>query len=113
MNKHFETPRDRFKHLKRQVLKIYPDATTRHNTDGSFSVLNRGENPITDRYPDLQTAPSVNEAWNNLKTVEHWQRIEDRNNRGFIVDKSNLKVEDYIVEESIAEDHIYEPEKED
>jgi len=113
MNKHFETPRDRFRHLKRQVLKIYPDAKTRHNPDGSFSVLNQGENPITDRYPDLQTASTVNAAWNNLKTVEYWQRIEDRNNRGFIVDKANLKVEDYIVEESIAEDNIYEPEKED
>lgn len=113
MNTHFETPRDRFLSLKRQVLKVYPSATTVKNTDGTYSVLDSGINPIDDRYPDLQSATSISTAWHNLKTIEHWQRIQDRNNRGFIIDKANISIEDYIVEQPITEESIYKSEKDD
>jgi len=113
MNIHFETPRDRFRHLKREVLKIYPDAKTNHNADGSFSVLDTGVNPIDDRYPDLQTASTIHEAWHNVKTVEYWQRIEDRNNKGFAADKANIQVNDFIEDQPLVEENIYESEKED
>ena len=81
-----------FERIKKEMLKKYPGATT-HCSPAGYYITANGANVIPNKYPSLQHSDSVYQAWKNLKVVEHWERIEARNTKGFAADIRNNTVQ--------------------
>lgn len=88
-----EVKQYRFKKLKKKLQKKFPGAKTSKSQDGRYYVSQKGVNLIGSKYPDLMFSPDVFTAWSNLETVEHWNRIEERNNRGFQEDINSISIQ--------------------
>ena len=71
----------KFEKTKKRLVKKFPEAKLSATTSGGFYIGQRGKNIIGEEYPDLAIANSAWEAWRNLDTVEHWNRINTRNKR--------------------------------
>ena len=71
-----------FKKLKKKLLKKFPRAKTERLQDGRYYISQDGSNLIGSKYQDLCFTDDVFKAWKNLETIEHWNRIEDRNSYG-------------------------------
>ena len=81
-----------FKQLKKKLLKKFPRAQTSRLQDGRYYVSQDGSNLIGSKYPDLCFTDDVFKAWKNLETIEHWNRIEERNSYGFQQDINQIKI---------------------
>lgn len=99
-----EVRRYKFQKLKTKLQKKFPGAQTAQSQDGRYYVSQHGANLVGSRYPDLAFSDDVYTAWTNLETVEHWNRIEDRNSHGFASDIEQIRIanevnDDYTVAE--------------
>ncbi len=94
MNK--ERKLHQFQNTKQKVLKKYPGAKHEFNPNAGYCIRQNGKNIISSKYKDLQYSKSIVDAYTNALVVEHWERIENRNNRGFALDIENSTVQDYI-----------------
>ena len=84
----------KFRELKSVLTKRYPGCKT-IATNGGFAVQSEsGKSLIPHKYPSLQSAKDVFTAWKNLFVVDHWEKIEKRNNRGFAADINNSTAAD-------------------
>lgn len=84
----------KFRELKSVLTKRYPGCKT-IATNGGFAVQSEsGKSLIPHKYPSLQSAKDVFTAWKNLFVVDHWEKIEKRNNRGFAADINNSTTAD-------------------
>ena len=71
----------RFNRTKKRLVKKFPGAELSKTPNGGFYIGQRGKNIIGEEYPDLAIADSGWKAWQNLDTVEYWNRINGRNKR--------------------------------
>ena len=71
----------KFKRTKKRLEKRFPGAKLHSTPNGKFYVGQQGSNIIGEEYIDLAIANSGWEAWRNLDTVEHWNRINTRNKK--------------------------------
>ena len=71
----------KFARTKKRLIKRFPGAELSSTPDGKLFIGQAGRNIIGEEYPDLAIANSAWEAWRNLDTVEHWNRINTRNKR--------------------------------
>lgn len=71
----------KFKRTKKRLSKKFPEAALHSTPSGKFYIGQKGKNIIGEEYPDLAIANSAWEAWRNLDTVEHWNRINTRNRK--------------------------------
>jgi len=69
----------KFKRTKKRLEKRFPGAKLNSTPNGKFYIGQKGSNIIGEEYIDLSIANSGWEAWRNLDTVEHWNRINTRN----------------------------------
>ena len=84
----------KLRHLKSKLRKKFPGAHTACNREGLYYVAdNEGRNIIGDKYNALALTEEPYSAWTNLETVEYWNRIEARNNRGFAYDIEHSTVQ--------------------
>ena len=68
----------KFKRTKKRLEKRFPGAELDTTPSGQFFIGQYGRNIIGEEYPDLAIANSAWEAWRNLDTVEHWNRINTK-----------------------------------
>ena len=87
----------KFEDNKKKVLKLHKGAKTSFNPNAGDCIKVEGKNIISDKYKDLQYADTVVDAYHNAVVVEHWERIEKRNNRGFALDIENSTIQDYVL----------------
>jgi hypothetical protein len=71
----------KFKRTKKRLQKKFPGAELSTTPSGQFYIGQYGKNIIGEDYPDLAIAKTAWEAWRNLDTVEHWNRINTRNKK--------------------------------
>jgi len=71
----------KFKRTKKRLIKRFPGAMLSSTPDGGLYIGQKGKNIIGEEYPDLAISNSAWEAWRNLDTVEHWNRINTRNSK--------------------------------
>jgi len=71
----------KFARTKKRLIKRFPGAALESTPSGEFYIGQFSRNIIGEEYPDLATAKTAWEAWRNLDTVEHWNRINNRNQR--------------------------------
>ena len=88
-----EVKQYRFKKLKKKIRRKFPEAKTSKSQDGRYYVSQNGVNLIGSKYPDLMTSSDVYTAWTNLETIEHWNRIEERNSKGFQFDINQISIQ--------------------
>jgi len=88
-----EVKQYRFKKLKKKLQKKFPGAKTSKSQDGRYYVSQEGVNLIGSKYPDLMSSSDVYTAWTNLETIEHWNRIEERNSKGFQMDINQISIQ--------------------
>jgi len=69
----------KFTRTKKRLIKRFPGAELESTPSGELYIGQFGRNIIGEEYPDLATAKTAWEAWRNLDTVEHWNRINNRN----------------------------------
>ena len=86
----------KFKALKKKLLKKFPRAQTDKSQNGRYYVSQDGVNLIGSKNPDLMFSDDIFKAWTNLATVEHWNRIEERNSYGFQQDINQIKIDSII-----------------
>ena len=87
----------KFEDNKKKVNKWHKGAKTSFNPNAGYCIKAEGKNIIPNKYKDLQYAESVIDAYHNAVIVEHWERIEKRNNRGFALDIENSTIQDYVL----------------
>ena len=84
----------KLRHLKAKLQKKFPGAYTACSSEGLYYVADKeGRNIIGEKYRDLAFTDEPFDAWTNLATVEYWNRIEERNNRGFAYDIEHSTVQ--------------------
>jgi len=71
----------KFKRTKKRLIKSFPGAELTTTPSGQVYIGQNGKNIIGEEYPDLAISNSAWEAWRNLDTVEHWNRINTRNSK--------------------------------
>jgi len=84
----------KFRELKTVLTKRYPGCKTVGTANGFAVQSASGKSLIPHKYPSLQSAKDVFTAWKNLFVVDHWEKIEKRNNRGFAADINNSTADD-------------------
>lgn len=87
----------KFEDNKKKVQRWHKGAITSFNPKAGYCIKAEGKNIISSKYKDLQYAETIVDAYHNAVVVEHWERIEKRNNRGFALDIQNSTVQDYVL----------------
>lgn len=87
----------KFEDNKKKVQRWHKGAITSFNPKAGYCIKAEGKNIISSKYKDLQYAETIADAYHNAVVVEHWERIEKRNNRGFALDIQNSTVQDYVL----------------
>ena len=84
-----------FPGIKWEVLKKYKEAKIISKANNKFVVEDGFGKAIIANYPELAVCDNVYDAWKNVLIVDHWNKIEKRNNKIFQKDLSRIKIDKY------------------